>query len=1518
MASLKYCDKHNQVGFLKKPEESAGFAEIVDFLRGSHIRYALTHNPTVYDSLVKQFWQTTTASTLADGTLKLRATIDTIEYTITEASVRSKLHLADALGISMLPNTDIFEGIVPPVQSLLPTTEPISEPTPTPTPAPEPEPEPMEHTFEEPSPAHTHLSPMHETEDRHVNVDDLIQLVPKLLSRIDSLEQDLKQTKETMGHAIVKLVKKVKKLEGVLKKRRVVLSESEDEETGAQGRNIHDDPPVSLAQGLVTPSKTTVNISGEEEVEDISPTTLEAAKTLSKVASQKPKSVDKGRRYKRRKASKGKNVVTSLDFQEGVNTGHEGINTGSITVSTGSGQVNTSSIRVSIPSLARSRREGKAPMTEEEETQASKKTKEQILQEETSLVEAIRLDALEREEEQKQRKAQVQFQAQYYTDEDWNVIRAKLEASAELKESMLGKNLNEEDFAKKMVELVNQRKKHFAEERAKSKKSKPMTQSQLRSYMSTYLKNQGTWKLAQLKRLTFDEVKVEFKKLVRQVDAFVPMSFEATKESLKRFGAKRPKVDDKDAQSTKEETSEAKKDEPTEKKGKRRKQIARKGLHTDKDETEKDEDEVPINPVPVATKPPSIVTYKIIKQGKKEDATRDDLTELFRIVMQRYGMDGPEDDYEKVLWGYLKNMFDAPLSAKRLTSPEQTATVELVLSPPWICTLLVAKGLTTPELMANCAGRPAAESLGGGTGERVGRGGRGRRLREGNDEHVDELNGQGNDQGMGANRGVEGANGNVDGANEGALDFSTIIAQQLQNLLPAMLAQVSNRGNIGNQNGNMVNENVQENVGNVIINGNRVGCSYKEFLACNPKEYDGKGGVVVFTYWIEKMESVHDMSGCSVDQKVKYTAGSFVEFCPSHEMQKLECKLWNHVMVGAGHTVYTDRFHELASNGAKDYTKAVQISGALTDEAVRNGSIKKVEKRGNVGEPSKDRSGRDDNKRTRTVNAFATTVNPIGRENMGQVPKCTTCKSYHAPGGPCRICYNCNCPGHLAKDCRSVPRNVNPINARNLTVRACYKYGSTDHGRGNQGNQARGRSFMLGAEEARQDPNIMTGLEPSDLGFKYEIEIASGRLVEIDKVIKGCKLEIEGHVFDIDLIPFGHRSFDVIIRMDWLSNYKAEIICHEKVVRIPLPDGKVLRVVGERPKEKARFLMSIKKQEEIVVVKDFPEVFPDDLSGLPPIRLSPWGAPVLFVKKKDGSFRMCIDYRELNKLTVKNRYPLPRIDDLFDQLQGSQFFLKIDLRSGYHQLRVHEDDIPKTAFRTRYGHFKFTVMPFGLTNAPTIFIDLMNRVCRPYLDKFVIVFIDNILIYSKTQEEHVEHLRLVLELLKKQKLYAKFPKCEFWLREVQFIGHVINGNGIHVDPSKIEAVKNWKAPRTPTEVRSFLGLAAYYHRFIENFSKIAKSLTILTQKSKTFDWGEEQELAFQTLKDKLCNAPILALPDGSEDFLVYCDASGIGLGCLLMQRGKVIAYASRQLKIHEKNYTTHDLELGAVVFALKI
>ena len=315
---------------------------------------------------------------------------------------------------------------------------------------------------------------------------------------------------------------------------------------------------------------------------------------------------------------------------------------------------------------------------------------------------------------------------------------------------------------------------------------------------------------------------------------------------------------------------------------------------------------------------------------------------------------------------------------------------------------------------------------------------------------------------------------------------------------------------------------------------------------------------------------------------------------------------------------------------------------------------------------------------------------------------------------------------------------------------------------------------------------------------------------------------------------------------------------------------------------------------------------------------SPWGAPVLFVKKKDGSMRLCIDYRELNKVTIRNQYPLPRIDDLFDQLQGAKVFSKIDLRSGYHQLRVHDEDVPKTAFRTRYGHFEFLVMPFGLTNAPTAFMDLMNRIFRPYLDQFVIVFIDDILIYSGSGEEYAEHLRIILQTLREHRLYAKLSKCQFWLDSVAFLGHIVSAEGVSVDPQKVEAILNWKPPTSVTEIRSFLGLVGYYRKFVEGFSKIAAPLTRLTRKEEPFLWSETCQQRFDELKRRLTSAPVLTLPSGQDGFVVYCDASRQGLGCVLMQNDKVIAYASRQLKKHEQNYPIHDLELAAVVFALRI
>ncbi|GJX67650.1 putative reverse transcriptase domain-containing protein [Tanacetum coccineum] len=493
-------------------------------------------------------------------------------------------------------------------------------------------------------------------------------------------------------------------------------------------------------------------------------------------------------------------------------------------------------------------------------------------------------------------------------------------------------------------------------------------------------------------------------------------------------------------------------------------------------------------------------------------------------------------------------------------------------------------------------------------------------------------------------------------------------------------------------------------------------------------------------------------------------------------------------------------------------------AGMLTDEAITNGSLKNnTEKRGNGGELSRKENVRDDNKRSRIGRVFSTITNHVRKEYTGTAPKCTNCSFYHNPEMPCRKCTNCNRLGHFARDCKAGPRIVTPVSARNPTTTrgACFEYGATDHykaacprlnraprlggkcqnqpmaieggqGRGNNGNQDRGGAFMIGVVEACQDPNIMTGtftlnnhyattlfdsgadysfvsttliplldIEPSDLCFSYEIEIASRKLVEINKVIHDCKLEIKGHTFNIDLIPLGHESFDVIVEMDWLSQHKGKIACHEKVVRITLPHGEILRVLGEKPEEKVRYLTSPKTEEpklkDIFVVRNFPKVFPDDLSGLPP--------------SQEFEFRIDLIPGAIPVAKSPYRFTSSEMEELSSQLRELQ---DKDLRSRYHQLRVHEDDIPKTAFRTRYRHFEFIVMPFGLTNAPA--------------DK------------GRAREASRVNLRTAQE----EKLYAKFSKCESWLQEVQFLGHVINGNGIHVNPNKIEAIKNWEALRTPS------------------------------------------------------------------------------------------------------------------------
>nr|GEY05839.1 reverse transcriptase [Tanacetum cinerariifolium] len=450
----------------------------------------------------------------------------------------------------------------------------------------------------------------------------------------------------------------------------------------------------------------------------------------------------------------------------------------------------------------------------------------------------------------------------------------------------------------------------------------------------------------------------------------------------------------------------------------------------------------------------------------------------------------------------------------------------------------------TPRMITRSESRPATAPRGEETGRRVGKGAERAREQTGDPE------GQGDDQGVETNKGLIGT----------------------KTVMPPM---TTSRGDARN----------------VIMNNGRRGCSYKDFLAGNPREYDGKGGAIAYTRWIEKMESIQDMSGCSIDQKgmVAVTEPTTIQ-------------------------------------------KAVQKSGTLTNEAIRNGSLKKnLEKRGNSRNLGRDRNVRDDNKRTKTRNVFATTLTMLGGR-------------------------------HLAKDRRVVPRIMNPVNARNPTAapRACFECGGTDHlkaacSRLNQPGAWKG--IYAGVKEARQGSNIMTGIEPNDLGFSYEIKIASRQL----------------------------ETFLKYFRMTY---------------------------------------------------------------GLPPIQ--------------EIEFRIEL---VLGAIPVA-KSPYRFAPSEMEKLSGAQYFSKIDLRSGYHQLRVHEDDIPKTAFRTRYGHFEFTVMPFGLTNAPTVFMDLMNRLYRPYLDRFVIMFIDDILIYSKIREEHEMHIWLVLEPLKKEKLYAKFFKYEFWLQEV--------------------------------------------------------------------------------------------------------------------------------------------------------
>jgi hypothetical protein len=437
-------------------------------------------------------------------------------------------------------------------------------------------------------------------------------------------------------------------------------------------------------------------------------------------------------------------------------------------------------------------------------------------------------------------------------------------------------------------------------------------------------------------------------------------------------------------------------------------------------------------------------------------------------------------------------------------------------------------------------------------------------------------------------------------------------------------------------------------------------------------------------------------------------------------------------------------------------------------------------------------------------------------------------------------------------------------------------------------------------------------------------------------------LKIKGVDFVVNLIVLESKDIDVILGMGWLSKHKVLIDCAKKSIKLTTHDGKEIEFVAESVVTAKGVTNHAKVNQldasqgsKVQVVNEFTDVFPEDLPGMPSNRdiefviklksgttsiyktlfrmttsalaklkehikellekgficpsSSSWGAAVIFVLKKDGTQRLCVDYHALNEVTI-NKYPLPRIDDLFDQLCGACVFSKIDLRLGYHQLKVQECDLPKTAFFSRYDLYEFTVMSFGLTNAPTYFMYLMNKVFMEYLDKFIVVFIDDILVYSRSEEEH---LHLVLQKLRDHKLYAKLSKCEFWLKQVAFLGHVISKGGVSVDPCKVQDVFNWKTPTSVGDIQSLLGLTGYYQRSIEGFLKISRPMTKLLKKGNKFEWTPACEASFQELKKQLTITLILVMPDLEKSFSIYWDVSDQGLECVLMQDGRVVAYASR-------------------------
>ncbi|XP_074305116.1 uncharacterized protein LOC141640055 [Silene latifolia] len=756
---------------------------------------------------------------------------------------------------------------------------------------------------------------------------------------------------------------------------------------------------------------------------------------------------------------------------------------------------------------------------------------------------------------------------------------------------------------------------------------------------------------------------------------------------------------------------------------------------------------------------------------------------------------------------------------------------------------------------------------------------------------------------------------------------------------------------------------------------------FKKMASYNPRTYDGKPDPVEFEKWVRGLDKLFDAIHCPeiwrVDFAIYYLEGQadlwwetvkdrreepgfgWIQFKellrskfypPSLRRQKEE--EFNDLEQGSmSVTLYASKFMELsrfashmvATEELKMNRFERGLNWNLRDRLSTHTCLNYQEmydKATNAERIMKERNDTPSGGKRKFERNSVTGGNSYKQPNLGfrrnpfnqshernQTFPCARCGRTNHPTSQCRFvsprCFMCGSPNHVKYNCpmyrTTVPGNTPRPNstASTSTPKVLAPQPKTQ-------GPTRGRVFVMNSQEMETSEDVVTGniflnsnpvnvlfdtgasnsfisrslseklnLTPQSRKLTFSIGLPTGENISCPIWYKDCVLTIEANCFLADLVEFDLQDFDIVLGMDWLSKNLVMVNCHEKSLTITKPNGNEILFQNHKSnKNNNRIISFLKALNSIPVVKEFSDVFPEEIPRMPPYRevdftieLIPGSAPI-----SKSPYRMAP--AELKELKIQ-------LDELLEK-------------------GIKTDDIPKTALRTRYGHYEFMVLPFGLTNAPAVFMDLMNRVFRSYLDRFVIIFIDDILIYSKDEMEHFRHLRIVLETLRKNKLYAKFKKCAFWLKEISFLGHVVSEKGIQVDPQKIEAITKWPALKNVAEVRSFLGLAGYYRRFVKDFSKITQPLTNPIRKSTKFVWNEKCEEAFYELKNRLTSAPILRQPNGIDGLEVYSDASKLGLGCVLMQHGKVIAYASRQLKAHEQNYPTHDLELAAVVFALKI